>query len=237
MQLTKLIQQLPQSWKQLLQDEENKEYFISLASFLSNEAKAGKVIYPKEEYVFRALRGIDYEAVRVVILGQDPYHGEGQAIGYSFAVPNALKKKPPSLINIFKEIESDLGVVLDRQQSDLTGWVQQGVLLLNTSLTVQAGQPLSHQGKGWEQFTEKVLDVLVQREKPILFVLWGAHAARYANKLQQGQHKVIRTAHPSPLSAYRGFLGSKIFSKMNEIFASWQQPAIHWDKLSTSVKE
>ncbi len=173
------------------------------------------------------------DAVRVVILGQDPYHGPGQAIGMSFAVPNALQPKPPSLKNIFKELESDLATRIDPARSDLSGWAAQGVLLLNSVLTVEAGEPLSHRDQGWEKFTDHVMEILNRRERGIVFVLWGAAAQKKKTMIDLSRHVVIESVHPSPLSAHRGFFGSKPFSKANEALTSrLGMPAIDWSRTS-----
>jgi len=208
---------LPQGWKTLLSQEAQQSYFKNLTKFLVNEYNSKKVIHPERSKVLRALQELDYDQVKVVILGQDPYHGADQAIGLSFGVPNALQPKPPSLQNIFKELQADLGLSVPLGQSDLTGWVQQGVLLLNTVLTVRHAQAFSHRDKGWEQFTDRVIERLNERENPVVFLLWGAAAQKKKILITSRQHIIIESAHPSPLSAYRGFFGSKPFSKINDI--------------------
>lgn len=229
-----MIPKLPATWQSLLSESFAQPSFKKLLQFLQNEHEAGKVIYPSVGQIFRALTDLDLNHVKVVILGQDPYHGPGQAIGYSFAVPNDLRIKPPSLKNIFKEIESDLNVKLPIGPSDLTGWVDQGVLLLNTVLTVEAGAPLSHRDQGWEQFTESVIEVLNHRDDPLVFILWGSQAQKFKSKLNLARHAVLESAHPSPLSAYRGFLGSKVFSKTNQILDKFGKAPIDWSRVTTA---
>jgi len=207
---------LPPGWKNLLQEEKEKPYFSKLVRFVRGEQESGKKIFPDLPLVLRALQDTDIDAVRVVILGQDPYHGDGQAMGRSFAVPVALQKKPPSLINIFKEIESDMGAPPDRRGTDLSGWASQGVLLLNTVLTVRAHEPFSHRDKGWEEFTDSVIRHLNARERPLVFMLWGAPARQKKTLLDLNRHIVLEAPHPSPLSAHRGFFGCRHFSKANE---------------------
>lgn len=227
-----MLKTLPPVWLENFTEYRKQASFQKLQAFLNAEYKEGKVIFPEKKNIFRALQELDLPSVKVVILGQDPYHGPGQATGFSFAVPNQLKRKPPSLQNIFKELTSDLSVSLSTEQSDLTGWVEQGVLLLNTVLTVEAGKPLSHRGKGWEEFTNRVIDLLSAREKPIVFILWGAPAQKYKARINLTKHRVLESAHPSPLSSYRGFFGSKVFSKTNTYLKEFHQPLIRWEKIS-----
>ncbi len=208
--------------------------FRALDHFLEQEERAGHLIYPSKENRFKALEFTPPSSVRVVILGQDPYHGAGQAIGLSFAVPNTLAKKPPSLKNILKELESDLGHQVHSDASDLSGWAKQGVLLLNTVLTVRAETPLSHQNKGWEAFTDSILIGLNELNTPIVFVLWGSHAQKKKPLIANPVHFIIETPHPSPLSAYRGFLGSKVFSRINEQLAKSGQTQIDWKQISAN---
>lgn len=211
--------------------EKNKPYFRDLSLFLLNEYKNGKTIYPSRDNVLRALQSLDLSQVKVVILGQDPYHGEGQAMGLSFAVPNDLRLKPPSLQNIFKEIESDCGLILSKEKSDLLGWVEQGVLLLNSVLTVRAHQAFSHRDKGWEQFTDRVIELLSERKEPMVFLLWGAAAQKKKEKISK-HHYILESVHPSPLSAHRGFFGCKHFSKANEFLKKQGHKPIDWSKIS-----
>ncbi len=224
---------LPPGWRVLLSTEKDKPYFRSLTIFLNSEYASKQRIHPERSQVLRALQEVDYDRVRVVILGQDPYHGEDQAIGLSFGVPNALQPKPPSLQNIFKELASDLGCVIPTQVSDLTGWSEQGVLLLNAVLTVRDGQAFSHRDKGWETFTDHVIDRLNAREKPILFILWGAAAQKKKERITGQQHAFILSPHPSPLSAYRGFFGSKPFTKANAILTEkFGGAPIDWTRIT-----
>ncbi len=220
---------LPPGWRRHLEPEADKGYFKELSSFLREEYRSKQVVFPSREKVLRALQEIDFEKVKVVILGQDPYHGPNQAVGLCFAVPNALTRKPPSLVNIFKEIESDLGLKVDRTKSELSQWVNQGVLLLNTVLTVRQGQAFSHREKGWEEFTNAVMQRLNSRKEPVLFILWGASARKKKALLDLSRHKVIESAHPSPLSAYAGFFGSRPFSQANQILKGWGKAAINWE--------
>ncbi|MBS1983459.1 MAG: uracil-DNA glycosylase [Bdellovibrionales bacterium] len=220
---------LPPGWRALLAPERDKEYFRKLTQFLNAEYKAKRQIFPPRQFILRALQAVDYEQVKVVILGQDPYHGPGQAVGMSFAVPNELQPKPPSLMNIFKEIASDLGVTMDRNGSDLSGWAEQGVLLLNTVLTVRAAQAFSHRDKGWETFTDEIIRKLNDRPQPIIFLLWGSPARKKKELITNRQHLILESAHPSPLSAARGFFGSKPFSKINELLVKKLKAApIDW---------
>jgi uracil-DNA glycosylase len=211
------LENLPPAWQEKLKGESSESYFAELTRFLKGQYEAKKNIFPPRDKVLRALQAVDYPDVRVVILGQDPYHGPGQAIGLSFAVPNELFPKPPSLQNIFKEIKSDLGVEIPKANSDLSGWVQQGVLLLNAVLTVEESQAASHQGKGWEIFTDKIIRHLNERDRPVIFILWGNYARKKKEIITNSKHFVIGGPHPSPLSASRGFFGCRHFSKANEI--------------------
>jgi uracil-DNA glycosylase len=230
-----LLNRLPPGWNQRLAAEADQPYFQDLDAFLTQELAAGAPIQPPQEWILRALQSVDYEAVKVVILGQDPYPGAGHAIGLSFAVPNETHPKPPSLKNIFSEIQSDLGLKLPQGQSDLTGWIDQGVLLLNTVLTVRQGEPFSHHGRGWEQFTDRIISLLDEHERPLVFLLWGAHAQKKAALLKSGRHSLLQAPHPSPLSAHRGFLGCRHFSQANEILRDQlgAQP-IDWGRISRS---
>ncbi len=231
---TSFPENLPPAWRTHLCGEAEQEYFKKLTRFLVAEYKTKKRIYPEREWILRALQKVDYDQVKVVILGQDPYHGEGQAIGLSFAVPNQLFPKPPSLMNIFKEIKTDLGVEIPRKNSDLTGWVEQGVLLLNTVLTVRHAQAFSHRDMGWEHFTDCVIRKLNERVAPVIFILWGAAAQKKKLLITSPQHFILESAHPSPLSASRGFLGSRPFSKVNEILLKkLKQAPIDWAKTTS----
>lgn len=221
---------LESSWKAVLQDEFNKEYMQHLRSFLLQEKAQGKQIYPKGSDYFRALDLTPFECVKVVILGQDPYHGPGQAHGLSFSVRRGVAI-PPSLANIYKELHNDLGIV-PPTHGFLEPWANQGVLLLNSVLTVEHKQPTSHQGKGWETFTNLVIDRLNEQREHIVFMLWGGYAQKKGRFIDERKHKVLKSVHPSPLSAYRGFFGSQPFSRANEYLVEhgvspidWQLPA------------
>ncbi len=222
-------QNLPPQWRSHLSAEAEKDYFTGLTRFLRSEYQSGKKIFPSRDHILRALQAIDYDRVKVVILGQDPYHGDGQAIGLCFAVPNSLKPKPPSLMNIFKEITSDLGKPVNPQESELSHWVDQGVLLLNTVLSVRQGQAHSHKEKGWECFTDRVITLLNEREKPLVFILWGSPARKKKALITNPKHRILESAHPSPLSAYAGFFGSRPFSRANAILESWGETPIDWE--------
>ena len=211
-------------WDIVLESEYKKEYFEKLRLFIKNEYKA-KVIYPEYNNIFNALRFTDYDDVKVVILGQDPYHGEGEAHGLSFSVQKGIKM-PPSLRNIFKELYSDVGVT--RDNTDLTDWANQGVLLLNSILTVVKDTPLSHKNKGWETFTDYIIEKLGEREKPMVFILWGSYARSKKELIKNKNHLIIESVHPSPLSARRGFFGSKPFSKTNEFLKKNNIEPIKW---------
>jgi uracil-DNA glycosylase len=212
---SKFPESLPTGWQALLKDEFQKPYFKSLLDFLKDEREQGQVLYPEQDKVMRALHEIDFDQVKVVILGQDPYHGPGQAIGLSFAVQSQHYPKPPSLVNIFKELETDLGLKADPKNSELSNWVKQGVLMLNTVLTVRQGQAFSHQKKGWEQFTDRIISLLGHRPTPCVFILWGNVARKKKELIDLSEHFIVESAHPSPLSAHAGFFGSKPFSKTN----------------------
>ena len=212
------------NWDNVLKDEFKKDYFKDLVKFLNMENKT-KTIFPKSDDLFRALKLTDYKDVNVVILGQDPYHGEKEANGLCFSVNHGVQS-PPSLQNIFKELKSDLGIV--RSDTDLSDWASQGILLLNTVLTVEKDKPFSHRGKGWEVFTDKIIEILNEREEPIIFVLWG-NAAREKKKLiTNKKHMIVESAHPSPFSYNKGFKDSKPFSKINNMLKSMNKPEIKW---------
>ena len=211
-------------WDIVLQDEFKKEYFKNLGIFVKNEYKT-KTVFPAYENIFDALRFTDYDEVKVVILGQDPYHGLGEAHGLSFSVREGIKM-PPSLLNIFKELYSDLGI--KRTKSDLTDWSKEGVLLLNSIMTVVKDTPLSHKNKGWEIFTDTVISKLNDREEPVIFLLWGSFARSKKELITNKRHKIIESVHPSPLSANRGFFGSKPFSKINNYLKDMNKEEIKW---------
>ena len=201
------------SWQTILTDEFEKEYYQKLRNFLKKEYTTQK-IHPDMYHIYEALELTPYEKVKVVILGQDPYHGVNQAHGLSFSVQPGVKI-PPSLNNIYKELQSDLGIS-PVKHGNLVSWAKQGVLLLNTVLTVREGQAYSHRGKGWEILTDKIIEKLNEREKPIVFILWGKPAQEKMKMIDKSRHISLTSAHPSPLSAHRGFLGSKPFSKTND---------------------
>ncbi len=201
------------SWDEYLKDEFEKPYYKALQDFLKDEYKT-QTIYPDMDDIFNALKTTSYDEVKVVILGQDPYHGEGQAHGMAFSVKPGVKV-PPSLVNIYKELQATLGYDIPNN-GYLMKWAEQGVLLLNTVLTVRAGKPQSHKGKGWEIFTDRVISLLNERKDPIIFILWGAPAKKKAALITSPWHKILTAAHPSPLSAYNGFFGCNHFQKVNE---------------------
>ncbi len=212
-------------WDLILQDEFKKEYFEKLMDFVKNEYKE-KTIYPKQNEVFNAFRYTDFDNVKVVILGQDPYHGPNQAEGLSFSVSNEVLK-PPSLKNIFKELESDLKIPYPEHNS-LKKWAQEGVLLLNAVLTVEEHKPTSHKDRGWEIFTDDIIKILNERNTPTVFILWGAYARSKRELITNPKHLVIESAHPSPFSARNGFFGSKPFSKTNEFLKKNNIKEIDW---------
>ena len=213
------------NWDKLLEDEYKKEYFVNMIEYLKKEYKE-KTIYPKQNEIFNAFRYTSYDDVKVVIIGQDPYHGPKQAEGLSFSVSNDVLK-PPSLQNIFKELESDLGIPFPKHNS-LIPWAREGVLLLNAVLTVEEHKPASHSKIGWEMFTDHVIEVLNKREKPIVFILWGAFARSKKALITNKNHYIIESAHPSPFSARNGFFGSKPFSKTNEFLNKHNIKEINW---------
>ncbi len=218
------------SWLEPLRGEFASDYMAALRAFLVAEKDAGKAIFPKGPEWFRALDLTPLEDVRVVILGQDPYHGPGQAHGLCFSVKPGTRT-PPSLVNIYKEMQADLGIPPARH-GFLEHWAQQGVLLLNSVLTVQMGNAASHQGRGWERFTDAVIRLINARAEPVVFMLWGSHAqkkAAFVDSIDRGgRHLVIKSAHPSPLSAHNGFLGSRPFSKTNDFLIGRGEKPIDW---------
>ena len=211
-------------WDVILDNEFKKDYFRDLGVFIKSEYKK-HICYPKYSDVFNALRFTDYDQVKVVILGQDPYHGEGEAHGLSFSVHDDVRR-PPSLNNILKELNSDLGIV--RSGNELTDWAKQGVLLLNSVLTVVKDTPLSHKGKGWEIFTDNIIRYLNDREEPIVFILWGSYARSKKELITNRRHLILESAHPSPLSANRGFFGSRPFSRTNDFLIKNGISPIKW---------
>jgi uracil-DNA glycosylase len=220
---------LERSWHDLLKNEIAKPYIRNLKDFLAQEKAGGQVIYPPEPLVFHAFSRTPFEKVKVVIVGQDPYHGPGQAHGLSFSVPCGINA-PPSLKNIFRELAEDLGMAVPCSGC-LESWAEQGVLLLNATLTVRAGQPQSHAGKGWEEFTDAVIAELAARDKPLVFLLWGRLAQEKCAKIltmAQERHLVLTAAHPSPYSAAQGFFGCRHFSKTNDALRRWGESPINW---------
>jgi len=221
---------LNKNWDKLLASEFQKEYYKNLRKFLKHEY-ANHVVYPPMDDIYNALRFTDFDSVSVVILGQDPYHGAGQAHGLSFSIKPPIPP-PPSLVNIYKEINSDLGRrdlrVFVLQNGDLIRWAKQGVLLLNTVLSVREGQPGSHRGKGWEILTDYIISLLGEREKPCVFLLWGRDARIKKALVKNNQHLILEAPHPSPLSAYNGFFGCRHFSKTNEFLRMNGMDGIEW---------
>lgn len=217
--------QIGNDWDELLAGEFEKPYYQKLRTFLAEEYRSGSV-YPPMDSIFNALRNSSYENTKVVILGQDPYHQPGQAHGLCFSVNRGVKT-PPSLVNIYKELESDMGIA-PAGHGCLSAWASQGVLLLNTVLTVRDSQPNSHKGKGWEIFTDQVISLLNEREKPMVFILWGANAKAKETLITNNRHLILAGAHPSPLSAYNGFFGGKYFSRANRFLELTGQQPIDW---------
>jgi len=200
---------------------------IAIKSFLLDCYKSGKEIYPKSSEIFNAFNHCDFNEVKVVIIGQDPYHGKGQANGLCFSVNNNIPK-PPSLVNIFKELENDLSKKFDSENGNLERWARQGVFLLNTTLTVEKNKPMSHSNIGWDKFTDKVIETLSKDSENLVFILWGNHAQKKIEKINISNHMIIKSVHPSPLSAHRGFFGSKPFTKTNNYLKSKNISEINW---------
>ncbi len=220
---------LETSWREHLSEEMEKSYFKDLEAFLAKEHAHPHVIYPPEPLIFNAFLHTPFDKVKVVIVGQDPYHGPGQAHGLAFSVPCGIPL-PPSLRNIFLELESDLGIPPSKDGC-LIPWAKQGVLLLNATLTVRSGEPKSHHGKGWERFTDAVVDKLLQRQEPLVFLLWGKSAQGKLERIvhhKKMAHAVLTAPHPSPLSAHQGFFGSAPFSKINAQLKQWGKAPIDW---------
>lgn len=216
---------IAQSWKERLAEEFEKEYFLNLIDFVKKEYQTATV-YPPGKEIFRAFDCCDFSDARVVIIGQDPYHGPGQANGLCFSVRDGVRM-PPSLVNIFKEINKDLGKPMPAS-GDLGRWAEQGVLLLNATLTVRAGTPGSHQNKGWESFTDAVIKKISSEKENVVFLLWGAYAQKKGEIIDRSKHMVLMSAHPSPFSADRGFFGCKHFSKANQYLKSKGLKEIEW---------
>lgn len=213
------------SWKEQIGAEVEKPYFLSLAEFLKEE-RTKHVVFPPKDQVFTAFKVTPFDEARVLILGQDPYHNAGQAHGLSFSVQPGVKT-PPSLLNIYKELAADVGFQPPKH-GHLLSWAKQGVFLLNATLTVRAHDPGSHQGRGWETFTDVAISKLSAREKPLVFILWGRYAREKAALIDTTRHLVLESAHPSPMSASNGFFGSRPFSKANEALVSWGEKPIDW---------
>lgn len=218
---------LQEPWKSLLADEFQQDYMLQLSSFLRAEKMAGKTIYPEGENIFAALNASKFDDIKVVILGQDPYHGPGQAHGLCFSVKPGVKI-PPSLRNIYKELNADLGLTLPNHGC-LTSWAEQGVLLLNSVLTVEEANAGSHQNKGWERFTDKIIKLLNEKLNGLVFLLWGSYAHKKGSIIDGNKHLVLRSVHPSPLSAHRGFLGNKHFSQTNDYLQRQNKKSILWE--------
>jgi uracil-DNA glycosylase len=216
---------LHNDWSPIVEEEFQKPYYLFLRQFLVDEYNS-RVIYPNKEDIFSALHLSSYANTKVVILGQDPYHGPGQAHGLSFSVKPGVKT-PPSLQNMFQELQTDLGCTIPNN-GYLVKWAEQGVLLLNTVLTVREGEPNSHKGKGWELFTDRVIQALNGRAEPVVFILWGSHAGAKGSLIDANKHRIIRSPHPSPLSSYRGFFGSKPFSRANQYVLEFGGTSIDW---------
>ncbi len=213
-------------WTHATKEEFIKPYFIELKNFLLKEQADNQVVYPSTSQIFKAFNNTPLNEVKVVIIGQDPYHGSGQAHGLCFSVPDGIKP-PPSLQNIFKEIKSDLGNEIPTS-GNLERWAKQGVLLLNSLLTVRANQPASHHKKGWEQFTDKVIETISKEKTEAVFLLWGRFAQEKESLIDQSKHFILKAAHPSPFSAYNGFFGCKHFSKTNELLRQQGKKEIIW---------
>jgi uracil-DNA glycosylase len=222
----KIEPRLSESWKTQLEEEFRSPYFIRLKEFLLREKSAGKVIYPPGRSIFRAFENTPFEEVKVVILGQDPYHGQGQANGLCFSVSEGIPL-PPSLKNIFKELQSDLGIPFPKN-GNLDKWASQGVLLLNATLTVRAGEAGSHQNQGWEQFTDTIIRLLSEKKEGLVFLLWGRFAQAKEGLIDSNKHYLLKAAHPSPFSAHSGFLGCRHFSKANQLLISSGKEPVDW---------
>lgn len=217
---------IEESWKEVLKDEFDKIYFQHIISFLKAEKASGKIIYPPGSLIFNAFQQTPFSKVKVVILGQDPYHGKGQAHGLSFSVPQGILP-PPSLLNIFKELKNDLGIEIP-QSGNLEKWAHQGVLLLNATLTVRQNEPGSHSKIGWLQFTDQVIKKISEEKTGIIFLLWGKFAQEKQSLIDETKHYVLKAAHPSPFSAANGFFGCKHFSRTNELLMKQQKSPIDW---------
>ena len=220
---------ITEEWDEILKEEFSTPSYLQLREFLKEEY-FNRTIYPDMHNIFNSMKLVALKDIKVVILGQDPYHEEGQAMGLSFSVPNGIDL-PPSLQNIFKEIKQELSLEKNLNSGDLTGWAKQGVLLLNTVLTVRKGQANSHKGKGWEEFTDGVIKKISALTNNVVFILWGANARSKKQLIDENKHLILESAHPSPLSAYNGFFGCNHFIKANEYLIKHQKTPILWDKL------
>lgn len=218
--------QIEESWKEVLKEEFDKPYFQHIVTFLKAEKSAGKIIYPPGPLFFNAFEKTPFQNLKVVILGQDPYHNKGQAHGLSFSVPDGVTK-PPSLVNIFKELKNDLGIDIPAN-GNLEKWARQGVLLLNASLSVRQNEPGSHSNIGWLQFTDQVIKKISDEKEGIVFLLWGKFAQEKQTLIDQTKHAVLKAAHPSPFSADKGFFGCKHFSKTNDLLMKQHEQPIDW---------
>jgi uracil-DNA glycosylase len=218
--------QIEESWKEILKDEFDKTYFQHVVAFLKAEKASGKIIYPPGSLIFNSFKQTPFSNVKVVIIGQDPYHNPGQAHGLSFSVPDGIAK-PPSLLNIFKELKNDLGIAIP-ENGNLTKWASQGVLLLNASLTVRQNEPGSHAQIGWLQFTDQVIKKISDKKEGIVFLLWGKFAQEKQALIDETKHFVLKAAHPSPLSANNGFFGCQHFSKANELLIKQHKIPVDW---------
>lgn len=223
--------QIHPSWKNILKDEFSKDYFAELVYFLKTEKQLGRLIYPPGTLIFNAFNQTPFNKVKIVILGQDPYHGAGQAHGLSFSVPNGINP-PPSLVNIFKEMEKDLGLKMPVGYGNLTSWANKGVLLLNAALTVRAGEPFSHAKMGWAIFTDAVIQKISDLTEHIVFILWGKFAQEKQILIDETKHFILKAEHPSPFSADKGFFGCRHFSKANELLAKNGIEPVDWTLLS-----
>ena len=221
------------AWQDALGPQKEAEYFTRLLARVESEREAGKVIYPPQQDVFNALKYTPLESVKVVILGQDPYHGPEQAHGLCFSVLPGVKT-PPSLVNIYKELATDIDGFVIPEHGTLTSWAEQGVLLLNTVLTVEQGKAHSHAKWGWETFTDAVIDAVNRHQQGVVFLLWGSHAQKKGMHIDTSKHHVLSAPHPSPLSAHRGFLGCKHFSQTNQLLTSQNKSPINWQVINTN---
>ena len=221
---------MERDWKDLLRDEFTKPYFLNILFLIKLQSNAGKIIYTPEGLIFNAFNKTSFKNLKIVIIGQDPYHNPGQAHGLSFSVPTGIKP-PPSLVNIFKEIKKDLSIEMPEGYGNLTKWAEQGVLLLNAILTVNANEPASHSKFGWMNFTDTVINKISNEKKGIVFLLWGKFAQEKQPLIDETKHFVLKAAHPSPFSADKGFFGCKHFSKINEILKEQKKEPVDWNLL------